>query len=65
MRAIELVEHIGADMPSRHYADGRRISAADARDLKDRAERLECLSTKGRQLPGGRIRRTNYTTVRL
>lgn len=58
-----IAETIGADMESRFYVDGRRVSRAHVEYLKIRADRLECFHTKGRQLSGGRIRRTNYSTA--
>ena len=60
---FDLVEHYGADMPARYYVNGRRVSRREFQSIKDRAHtqgRIDCFSTKGRQLPGGKIRRTNY-----
>lgn len=62
---IELRETIGADMAPRFYANGKRISREEFYSIKDRAARLECFHTKARQLPGGKFRRTNYTTAVL
>jgi hypothetical protein len=59
----EIAETTGADMDSRFYVDGRRVSRAYLESLKARADRLECLSTRGRQMPGGRIRRANYSVA--
>ena len=56
-------ETTGADMESRFYVNGRRVSREYVEYLKTRADRLECFSTKGRQLPGGRICRTNYSVA--
>ena len=58
-----MTEHNGADTPARYYVNGIRVSAERFRDLKERAYssgRLDSFATKGRQLRGGRIRRTNY-----
>lgn len=63
MTTYQLSETIGADMQTRFYVDGRRVSRAAYQSLKDRAQRLDCFATKARQLPGGRFRRTNYVSA--
>ena len=58
-----LIEHNGGDVPPRFYVNGIRVSGERFRALKDRAYssgRLDSFLTRGRQLSGGRIRRTNY-----
>lgn len=60
MECYQLSETIGADMDSRFYVDGRRVSRSAYNALKDRAHRLDCFATKARQIAGGRFRRTNY-----
>lgn len=67
MAHYSLSQTLGADMETRFYADGRRISREEydtivARAIRD--GRLDCLHTKGKQFDGGRIRRTNYSQAR-
>jgi len=57
---MQFIEHIGADIPARFYIDGKRVSRRDYDAAKDSCARLDCFATKGKQLPGGLIRRTNY-----
>ena len=57
---MQFVEHIGADTPARFYIDGKRVSRLDYNRAKDSCTRLDCFMTKGRQMAGGKIRRTNY-----
>lgn len=63
-----LIEVLGANMPKRCYVDGKRVSVAAFEDIRHKATmrgRLECFSTKGKQLPGGLIRRRNYSVAVL
>lgn len=68
MRHHDMIQHIGADIPARYTVDGHRVSAREYNDIMDTAHALgtvECLWTKGKQLSGGRIRRTNGCVVRV
>lgn len=68
MPRYQLTEHTGGDVPSRYYVDGRRVSYAAFETLRDKAHRwgkLDCFQSRGRQLPGGRIRRTNWSSATL
>ncbi len=60
-----LIEVTGANMESRFYANGIRISRAKLNQIKDNCKRLECFSTRAKQLPGGLIRRWNYSTATM
>lgn len=62
-RYYQLTEVTGADMPARYSINGRRVSKDRFRDVRDNADRLECVTTRGKQVGGGRIRRWNYTTA--
>ena len=65
---MQLVEHKGADMEARFYIDGVRVSREKAEHLKQQAYmfgRLDCFMTKGREISGGRTRRTNYSTLTI
>lgn len=58
---------IGADMESRFYINGRRVSREYFDCVQTRARMtgtIDCFSTRARQLPGGKIRRTNYCVAR-
>lgn len=58
---------IGADMESRFYINGRRVSRDKFDYVQMRARMtgtIDCFSTRARQLPDGKIRRTNYCTAR-
>jgi len=57
---MQFIEHIGANIPARFYIDGKRVSRHDYNAAKDSCTRLDCFCTKGKQLTGGHIRRTNY-----
>lgn len=64
----EMVEHVGADMPTRYYIDGRRVSCDEYRRVKNTAYRrgsVDCLWTRCKPLSGGRLRRTNGSHVVL
>lgn len=64
MASYQLTEHCGAGYPSRFYIDGRRVSRSHFNCIRDKAHRegkIDCLLTVGKQLDGGRIRRTNYS----
>lgn len=68
MRHHDMIQSIGADMPARYTVDGRRVSKETYNALMDTAHSLgtvECLWTKGRQVTGGRIRRTNGCAIRV
>lgn len=68
MRHFQIAEHTGGDMPARFYIDGKRVSRAAMQDLKDKAYshgRLECFQTVGKERPGGRTRRVNYSTAAI
>ncbi len=65
MTIHELTDHRGADIPSRYYVDGVRVSAVKFEHLKDISLRMFNMTTKGKNLAGGRIRRTNYTTIEV
>lgn len=60
MTSYQISETIGADMQPRYYVNGKRESADYVRWMKTQCDRLDCFQTKGRQMPGGKIRRTNY-----
>lgn len=63
MPHYQLSQTSGADMESRFYVDGRRVSRATFESIRGWAERLECFQTKGKQMRDGRIRRTNYSVA--
>ena len=57
-----LSETVGANTAARYYDNGKRISRAEYDRIRDRAYRegrVDCLSTKARQV-GDTFRRTNY-----
>lgn len=68
MTLHELISHKGADMESRFYCDGRRISREEFETLEIRAYmggRVSCLWTRGIEKPGGRCRRINGKTIQV
>lgn len=65
MRLHELVKHQGADMPARFYVDGVRVRREQYEYLESIATHSDTFHTKARGLPGGKIRRTNYKTIRI
>lgn len=60
-KRYQLAQTLGADMETRFSVEGRRVSRERFETIRDSADRLECLQTVGRQLSGGRFRRTNYS----
>lgn len=62
-RRIQLSEATGGGQEARFCADGVRVSREKCDMLKRVALRLECLSTRGAERPGGKIRRYNYSVA--
>lgn len=63
---MQLTQVLSPDRPARYSANGRRISKAEYDRLIERgiAEgTYSNASTRAIQLPGGRFKRWNYTTV--
>lgn len=63
-----MTDHKGADMPARFYIDGVRVSREKFEDIKDRGHRegrVNCFHTSGREIAGGKTRRTNHCTVQF
>lgn len=68
MKIAELREITGAGMAPMFYIDGARVTREAYQSLKDRAYAaggLCNISTKGRDMGQGRIRRTNFSTAIL
>lgn len=67
MPAYDLVQTLNPDAPARYSANGRRISKSEYERIVETAYRLgkvDCLSTKAKQLPGGTFQRKNYSCAR-
>ena len=63
MKTYQMTQHTGGDMGARFYIDGVRVSDHDYSVMVNRAYRegrVDCFSTSGKQLPGGKIRRVNH-----
>lgn len=60
-----LTQTQGADMETRFHVNGKRVSRATFDAIRNQAARLGCFSTRARQLPGGKTRRTNYSVAVL
>lgn len=64
---FSLVDHKGGGMAARFYANGVRVSRSYFEAIKAAgfgpSGRMDCFATSGRALPGGRTRRTNYTSA--
>jgi hypothetical protein len=63
---MQLVQVLNPDSPARYSRDGRRISKAEYDRLIERAiadGRYSCASTQAKQLPGGKFKRWNYTSI--
>lgn len=69
MKTYQLIEHIGGGLASVYYIDGRRVSNHEFSIISNKGHsaggRVDCMSTKCKPLSGGRLRRTNYTTVTI
>lgn len=63
---FELVEHKGAGLQARFYVNGIRASREEYEHIEQMGYshgRISTFHTKGKPMPGGKIRRTNYKTV--
>lgn len=69
MAHFNLIAVTGGGLQSRYFANGKRISAGEYDRITNRAfcdplGKLDCFRTKAKPLPGGKFRRTNYSTAR-
>lgn len=69
MQSYELVEHIGGDLKSVYFVNGRRVSNHEYSLIVNKGYShggaVSCLWTRCKQLPGGKLRRTNGKTVTI
>lgn len=67
MATYQLIQTLSPDAPARYSANGKRISRDEYERITSRAIRegkLECFQTIAKQLPGGKIKRKNFSTAR-
>lgn len=67
MATYQLIQTTSPDAPARYSANGKRVSREEYERIADRAFRegkLECFQTIAKQLPGGRIKRKNFSIAR-
>jgi hypothetical protein len=67
MRQVELSQVTTEGKPARYHVNGRRVSQAAYARIIGRALRIDCFSTRAKELPGdrGRFKRWNYSTATL